>query len=107
MVRFNRQSNSMSMPHSLLQATLIETASHGDVQGFTVSLGKGDGTFPSQISFDTGSGPVSLATADLNNDHLLDVILVNGNDNTISVALNHSPTTGADLAVQVSALPEP
>ena len=82
-------------------------ASHGDVQGFTVSLGKGDGTFPSQISFDTGSGPVSLATADLNNDHLLDVILVNGNDNTISVALNHSPTTGADLAVQVSALPEP
>src|SRR5712691_1194840 len=82
-------------------------ACHGNVQGFTVSLGKGDGTFPSQVSFDTGSGPVFVSSANFNDDHLLDLVLANVNDNTITVALNQSPTTGADLAVQASASPEP
>ncbi len=79
----------------------------GDVQGFHVLLGKGNGTFPSLLAFDTGSGPVSFTVAELNGDHLPDVVLANMNDDTVSIAVNMSPTSGADLSVQVKAGPEP
>lgn len=75
--------------------------------GFSVLLGKGDGTLPSLVNFDTGSGPITFVVADLNGDGRPDVVLANLNDGTISVALNTFPTTGADLAVTVSASPSP
>ncbi len=79
----------------------------GDVQGFHVLLGKGDGTFSGPFAFDTGSGPVSFTVAELNGDHLPDIVLANMNDDTISIAVNMSPTSGADLSVRISAGPEP
>jgi len=72
-----------------------------------VQLGKGDGTFPSTLSFDTGAGPNFLLVADLNGDKLPDLIATDPADNTVTVMLNTSPTTGADLSVQISATPEP
>ena len=75
--------------------------------GFNMLLGKGDGTLPSLVNFDTGSGPGYFVVADLNGDGRPDVILANLNDGTISVALNTFPTTGADLAVKVGAKPSP
>ena len=74
--------------------------------GFRVLLGKGDGTMPSLLNFDTGSGPGYFVVADLNGDNRPDVVLSNLNDATITVALNAFPTTGADLAVQISANPD-
>ncbi|MGA8764522.1 MAG: hypothetical protein WB562_16760, partial [Candidatus Sulfotelmatobacter sp.] len=68
---------------------------------------KGDGTLPSLLNFDTGSGPISFVVADLNGDGRPDVVLANLNDGTISVAINTFPTTGADLAVTVGASPSP
>jgi uncharacterized repeat protein (TIGR01451 family) len=72
-----------------------------------VLLGKGDGTFPSIFTIDSGSGPNSIFAVDLNGDHLPDLVLTNPNDNTVTVMLNTSPTSGADLSVSVSASPEP
>jgi uncharacterized repeat protein (TIGR01451 family) len=75
--------------------------------GFRVLLGKGDGTLPTLLNFNTGSGPGYFVVADLNGDGRADVVLSNLNDATITVALNTFPTSGADLAVQISASPEP
>jgi uncharacterized repeat protein (TIGR01451 family) len=75
--------------------------------GFRVLLGKGDGTLPSLVNFDTGSGPITFVVADLNGDGRPDVVLANLNDGTISVALNTFPTTGADLAVTLTGNPSP
>jgi uncharacterized repeat protein (TIGR01451 family) len=80
---------------------------NGGTQGFRVLLGKGDGTLPSLVNFDTGSGPITFVVADLNGDGRPDVVLANVNDGTISVALNTFPTTGADLAVSLAGNPSP
>jgi len=77
------------------------------MQGFRIFLGKGDGTLSGPFDFDTGSGPLTFAIADLNGDHLPDLILSNINDGTISVVLNTTPASGADLSVRLSATPEP
>ena len=77
------------------------------MQGFRIFLGKGDGTLSGPFDFDTGSGPLTFAIADLNGDHLPDLILSNINDGTISVVLNTTPASGADLSVRISATPEP
>jgi FG-GAP-like repeat len=80
---------------------------NGGTSGFRVLLGKGDGTLPSLVNFDTGSGPGYFVVADLNGDGRPDAVLANLNDGTISVALNTFPTTGADLAVTLGANPSP
>jgi uncharacterized repeat protein (TIGR01451 family) len=79
----------------------------GGSPGAVILLGKGDGTFNTSLQVDTGSGPASFIVADLNGDRLPDLILVNVNDDTISVALNMNPTSGADLSVQAGASPDP
>jgi uncharacterized repeat protein (TIGR01451 family) len=68
-----------------------------------VLLGKGDGTLPSLLSFDPGSGEDSFLVADLNGDRKPDIVTANLNDQTISVVLNTFSTSGADLAVKASA----
>jgi uncharacterized repeat protein (TIGR01451 family) len=67
-----------------------------------VLLGKGDGTLPSLLSFDPGSGEDSFLVADLNGDGKPDIITANLNDQTISVMLNTFPSRGADLAVKAA-----
>jgi uncharacterized repeat protein (TIGR01451 family) len=74
---------------------------------FYLLLGKGDGTFPTQFTFDIGSGPGYLLAADLNGDKLPDIVSANLTEASVGVMLNTSPTSGADLSVQVSATPEP
>ena len=75
--------------------------------GFRMILGRGDGIFPALVDFNSGSGPNTFVTADLNGDGHPDVVLANVNDGTITVALNTFPMSGADLAVIVSASPSP
>ena len=60
----------------------IATANYGpDYQGGTVSilLGKGDGTFWSQLSFPAGTNPFGIMAADFNHDGKLDLAVVNNN----------------------------
>jgi len=70
-------------------------------------LGKGDGTMPTLLSFDPGSGEDSFVVTDLNNDGRPDLVTTNLNEDTVSVVLNQSPKSGADLLLRLSASPEP
>jgi uncharacterized repeat protein (TIGR01451 family) len=74
---------------------------------FYLLLGKGDGTFPTQFTFDIGSGPGYLLSADLNGDKLPDIVATDYTEAAVSVMLNTSSISGADLSVQISATPEP
>lgn len=55
----------------------------------TLLLGNGDGTFTeaSGSPYQVGKGPFAIAAADLNGDGKLDLIVVNGTDETVSVLL--------------------
>ena len=79
---------------------VVLSGPHGSIIDFL--LGKGDGTLPTLLSFDPGSGEDSFLIADLNNDGKPDIVTANLNDQTVSVVLNAFPTTGADLALTAS-----
>jgi len=51
-------------------------------------LGKGDGTFESQIKRNTATLPVSIISGDFNNDMKLDIAVTNLGSNDVSVFLN-------------------
>src|SRR4029077_4136785 len=74
---------------------------------FHLLLGKGDGTFPTQFTFDIGSGPGYLLSADLNGDKLPDIVATDYTEAAVSVMMNTSAISGADLSAQISATPEP
>ncbi|MCL5028323.1 MAG: T9SS type A sorting domain-containing protein [Bacteroidetes bacterium] len=54
----------------------------------TTSSGASTPSFSTKTDFTTGSGPISVAIADLNGDGKLDIIVANSNDNTVSVFFN-------------------
>ena len=70
-----------------------------------ILLGKGDGTFPTTFDYDLGSGPIFLVAADLNNDKLPDVVAADYTEAAISVVLNTSDNSGADLGLTLSTIP--
>jgi len=72
-----------------------------------IQLGKGDGTFPTMRQFDVGAGPIEVFVADLNGDKLPDILATDFTDASISVLLNKSATSGADLSVELNGSPSP
>jgi hypothetical protein len=67
-----------------------------DSNDISVLLGRGDGTFHSQMRFATGIYPDALATADLNGDGHLDLVTANygeTNTNDVSVLLGRGDGT--------------
>ena len=63
-----------------------------------ILLGNGDGTFAPGQTLATGRVPYALATADFNNDGLLDLVVANSGDSTVSVFMGSgdgefAPTT--------------
>ena len=58
-----------------------------------VLLGNGDGTFPNHVDYATGTGPGLPATADFNNDGILDLAIANEVDNTVSILLGNGNGT--------------
>ncbi len=51
------------------------------------SGGQGDGTFASKVSYSVGNDPEHITVGDFNGDNISDIILVNNDDNDISVLL--------------------
>jgi len=64
----------------------LVTASRNDGT-VSVQLGRRDGTFGSEQTYDVGAGPCFVALGDVNNDAMLDVVTANYADDTVSVLL--------------------
>ncbi|MEC4674783.1 MAG: VCBS repeat-containing protein [Nitrospirota bacterium] len=62
----------------------------------SIWLGQGDGTFLSPTDYRTGKRPLSVSFADFNNDSLLDLLVVNGQMNTITIFLGNGDGTFQD-----------
>jgi hypothetical protein len=64
-----------------------------DDNGFTVSLGKGDGTFRKAVYYPTPQLTYSVATGDFNNDGNLDIVFANLDPATLTVYLGNGDGT--------------
>lgn len=58
-------------------------------------LSTGPGTFAAPVSTPAGDDPLYLASADLNGDHLPDVVTASTSDGTLSVFFNSAATPGS------------
>jgi len=59
----------------------------------SIWLGLGDGTFLAPKDYRTGKRPLSVSFADFNSDHALDLLVINGEMNTITVFLGNGDGT--------------
>jgi type II secretory pathway component GspD/PulD (secretin) len=73
--------------------TLSLLSSSLGTSGFTPNPGGASNPFP-LTSYGTGIGPVALVAADLENNGLLDLAVVNEIDNSLSVYLNQNSSQG-------------
>ena len=64
-----------------------------DDNGFTVSLGKGDGTFQNAVYYPTSQLTYSVAVGDFNNDGNLDIVFANLGPSTVTVYLGNGDGT--------------
>jgi hypothetical protein len=64
-----------------------------DYNGFTVSLGKGDGTFQPAVSYPSSQLTYSVAVGDFNGDGNLDIVFVNLDPATVTVYLGNGDGT--------------
>jgi hypothetical protein len=62
-----------------------------------VLLGNGNGTFPTEYTYSTGSGsdPGILACGDLNNDNYLDLVVANGGTDSVGIFFGYGYTVFA------------
>ncbi|CAF1006875.1 unnamed protein product [Adineta steineri] len=65
----------------------------------TILLNNGDGTFPTQVIYTTGSGtlPIGVTVGDFNGDGKIDIVTANGGTNNIGVFINNGAGTFATL----------
>lgn len=69
------------------------TSQYGGPFYVSISLGRGDGTFLSQLVFQTGTCPTSVAVVDFNHDGKLDMVIANSEGSDISVLLGNGDGT--------------
>jgi|GEM_PF-2255554 len=64
----------------------------------TILMGNGDGTFIEQSDspFSVGSGPQAVYSADLNNNNIYDLVVVNSNDNTVTIFMGNGDGSFAE-----------
>ncbi len=79
-----------------LAVASVDSLNNGQ-QGYStnvqVLLGNGDGTFQKAIDYPVGTGPKSVATADLNGDGNLDLVVTSGPADNLSVLLGRGDGT--------------
>jgi hypothetical protein len=59
-----------------------------------ILLGKGDGTFQTQVLFLVGCGPVAMVVADFNNDGKPDLATANSCSNNVTILTNTTQHAG-------------
>jgi hypothetical protein len=66
----------------------LVVGAHPNIQ---LLLGNPDGTFQSAVTKATGNGPSPFAAADMNADGRIDLVVVNGFGNSVSIFFSESP----------------
>jgi FG-GAP-like repeat len=61
--------------------------------GISVLLGNGDGTFRPAVNYPAGNTPISIATKDLNGDHILDLVVADEIGRTVMVFIGNGDGT--------------
>jgi hypothetical protein len=90
---------------SLVQTSIVING-YGPYPGsLKASLGTGVGSFAAPVLTADGHDPLFLATADLNGDHLPDVVSASFDDGSLSVFLNSASTPGSFSAPLILASP--
>ncbi|HEX4001189.1 MAG TPA: FG-GAP-like repeat-containing protein [Candidatus Acidoferrales bacterium] len=82
--------------HDLTSGTEVDLAvANQDDNTISIFQGNGDGTFkaPTSISLPSGYEPAGLASADLNGDGHIDLVVADSGSNTISVLLGNGDGT--------------
>lgn len=72
---------------------LAEAGTFGSESGVTILLGRGDGTFEDGDTYPTDTSPESIAVADLNADHKLDLAIANSEGGSLDVLLGNGDGT--------------
>jgi hypothetical protein len=72
---------------------LATAGSFGSGASVNILLGNGDGTFRQGASYPGGTVPTSIAVADLNGDHKLDLAIANSEGGSVSVLLGNGDGT--------------
>jgi len=80
---------------SLIATSTIQYDPFRNTGNLKLYLSSGAGTFAAPVLIGDGHDPLYLASADLNGDHLPDVVSVSAADGTLSVFLNSAQTPGS------------
>ena len=90
---------------SLIATSVVPTTAHHNAGNLKAYLATAAGTYAAPLVTGDGDDPLYLASADINGDHLPDVISASAADGTLSVFLNTAQTPGTFAAPIV--LPSP
>ncbi len=85
-------SNSLAVADFNKDGKLDLVVANYDTNDVAVLLGKGDGTFPTQVNYTAGTQPFGVAAGDLGNGSP-DIVVGNSNGGTISVLVNKGDGT--------------
>lgn len=90
---------------SVVQTSVVINGTGPYPGSLKASLGTGVGSFAAPVLTADGHNPLYLATADLNGDHLPDIVSASFDDGSLSVFLNSTSTPGTFSAPLVLASP--
>jgi hypothetical protein len=79
---------------SIIATSTVQYNAYRNNGNLKAYLSTGAGTFAAPLLIGDGHDPLYLASADLNGDHLPDVVSVSADDGTLSVFLNSAQTPG-------------
>jgi hypothetical protein len=83
---------------SILATSVVPTSAHRNAGNLKAYLATGATTYAAPLLTPDGDDPLYLATADLNGDHLPDVVSASAADGTLSIFLNTAQTPGTFAA---------
>jgi hypothetical protein len=86
---------------SVVAISTMEPAASNSASYLKAYLSTGAGTYAAPVLFSDGNDPLYLAAADLNGDHLPDVVSASAVDGTLSVFLNSTETPGSTFAAPI------
>ena len=83
---------------SFIATSVVPTGAHRNAGNLKAYLATGAATYAAPLLTPDGNDPLYLAAADLNGDHLADVVSASAADGTLSVFLNTAQTPGTFAA---------